>query len=94
VRTYHVRVNVTLSIDEKLLARARALAHERGTSVNQLVRDYLERLTGTSGPAGVMEQLERLWSEQPGRSGGWKWNREEVYDRPVLHRHERTRLRG
>ena len=94
MRTYYVRMNVTLSIDEKLLARARELAHERGTSVNQLVRDYLERLTGTSGPADVMEQLERLWSEQPGRSGGWKWNREEVYDRPVLRRHERPRLRG
>jgi hypothetical protein len=87
-------MNVTLSIDEKLLARARELAHERGTSVNQLVRDYLERLTGRSGPADVLVQLERLWSEQSGRSGGWKWNREEVYDRPVLRRHQRTRLRG
>ena len=87
-------MNVTLSIDEKLLARARELAHERGTSVNQLVRDYLERLTGRWGPVDVMEKLESLWSEQGGRSGGWKWNREEVHDRPVLRRHERTRLRG
>jgi hypothetical protein len=87
-------MNVTLSIDEKLLARARELAHQRGTSVNQLIRDYLERLTGRSEPSDVMKQLERLWSEQSGRSGGWKWNREEAHDRPVLHRHERTRLRG
>jgi hypothetical protein len=87
-------MNVTLSIGEKVLARARELAHERGTSVNQLIRDYLERLTGRSEPSDVMEQLERLWSEKEGRSGGWKWNREEVYDRPVLRRHERTRLRG
>ena len=86
-------MNVTLSIDEQLLARARDLAHERGTSVNQLIRDYLERLTGTSGPSDVLAQIERLWTEQEGRSGGWKWNREEVYDRPVLHRHERPRLR-
>ena len=87
VRTYYVRMNVTLSIDEKLLARARELAYERGTSVNQLIRDYLERLTGRSGPEEVMEQLERLWSEHEGRSGGWKWNRDDVYDRPVLRRH-------
>lgn len=80
-------MNVTLSIEEKLLARARALAHERGTSVNQLIRDYLERLTGGAGAADVMEQLERLWAEQAGRSGGWTWNREELYDRPVLRRH-------
>jgi hypothetical protein len=71
-------MNVTLSIDEKLLARARHLAHERGTSVDQMIRDYLERLTGPSGPGEVMAQLERLWSEHEGRSGGWKWNREEV----------------
>jgi hypothetical protein len=87
-------MNVTLSIEAKVLARARELAHQRGTSVNQLIRDYLERLTGSSGPGEVLTQLESLWTEQEGRSGGWKWNREEVYDRAVLHRHERTRLRG
>lgn len=87
-------MNVTLSIEAKLLTRARELAHQRGTSVNQLIRDYLERLTGSSGPADVLRQLESLWTEQEGRSGGWKWNREEVYDRAVLHRHERTRPRG
>ncbi len=87
MRTYTVRMNVTLSIEEKLLARARELAHERGTSVNQLIRDYLERLTGGPEATDVMEQLERLWSEQSGRSGGWKWNRDELYDRPVLRRH-------
>jgi hypothetical protein len=80
-------MNLTLSIDDGLLARAREVAHERGTSVNQLIRDYLERITDSSGPSRVMEQLELLWKEQAGRSGGWKWNREEVYDRPVLHRH-------
>ena len=87
-------MNVTLSVDERVLARARELAHERGTSVNQLIRDYLERITGRSGPSDVMEQIERLWADQSGRSGGWSWNREEVYDRPVLRRHEHTRLRG
>jgi hypothetical protein len=76
---YPERMNVTLSIDEKLLARARELAHERGTSVNQLIRDYLESITGRSMPADVMEQLERLWSEQSGRSGGWKWKRDDVH---------------
>jgi hypothetical protein len=54
-------MNVTLSVDEKVLARAREHAHERGTSVDRLTR---------------VEQLERLWSGPEGRSGGWKWNRE------------------
>jgi hypothetical protein len=85
---------LTLAIDEKLLARARALAGERGMSVNQLIRDYLERLTEQSGPGEVMAQLERLWSEREGRSGGWRWNREEVYDQPVRRRHQPTRRCG
>ena len=36
--------NITLSVDETLLDRARDVARERGTSVNALVRDFLERL--------------------------------------------------
>jgi hypothetical protein len=85
-------MNVTLSIDESCWPALAARAS--GDVGQQLIRDYLERLTGRSEPSDVMKQLERLWSEQSGRSGGWKWNREEAHDRPVLHRHERTRLRG
>ena len=38
-------MNVTLSIDDQVVARARRLAATRGTSLNQLIRDYLEDLT-------------------------------------------------
>lgn len=83
VRTYPVSVNVTLSIDDQVLSRARQLAHRRGTSLNQIIRDYLESLT-SDDPAQVAAELERLWTEEEGDSGGWTWNREEVHDRPVL----------
>jgi hypothetical protein len=76
-------MNVTLSIDDQILARARSLAQRRGTSVNQMIRDYLESLTA-SDPAQAVGELERLWQEEEGNSNGWSWNREEVYDRPVL----------
>jgi hypothetical protein len=78
-------MNVTLSIDDQTLVRARQLAQQRGTSLNQLVRDYLESLTA-GDPAEVVAELERAWQEEEGDSGGWKWNRGEVYDRPILHR--------
>lgn len=78
-------MNVTLSIDEQTLARARQLAQRRGMSLNEMIRDYLETLTA-SDPARAVEELERLWSEEEGDSDGWKWNREELYDRPVLRR--------
>ena len=83
MRTYPVCMNVTLSIDEQTLNRARQLAQQRGTSLNQLVRHYLETLTA-SDPAQAGAELERLWIEEEGDSGGWTWNREEVHDRPVL----------
>ncbi|MDE2921336.1 MAG: DUF6364 family protein [Acidobacteriota bacterium] len=34
-------MDVTLSIDERIVAEARRIASLRGTSLNQLVRDYL-----------------------------------------------------
>ena len=85
VRTYPVPMNVTLSIDDQTLARARQLALQRGTSLNQMIRDYLEELT-VRDPGEVLAELERLWSEEEGDSRGWSWNREEAYDRPVLRR--------
>ena len=35
-------MNITLSIDDRVVAKARQIASVRGTSLNQLVRDYLE----------------------------------------------------
>jgi len=78
-------MNVTLSIDDQTLTRARQLAQQRGTSLNQMIRDYLDSLTA-SDPAKTVAELERLWKEGKGHSGGRKWNREELYDRPVLRR--------
>ena len=70
-------MRITFSIDEQILARARLLAKRRGTSLNQMIRDYLETLIANDAAEAVAE-LQRLWSEEEGNSGGWKWNREEV----------------
>ena len=48
-----------------------------------MIRDYLDSLTA-SDPAQTVAELERLWHEEEGDSRGWKWNREEAYDRPVF----------
>lgn len=83
MRTYTVAMNVTLSIEDRLLERARRLAQQQGKSLNQMIRDYLEALTGAD-PGEVITELERAWATDEGDSRGWKWNREELYDRPVL----------
>jgi len=85
VRPYYVPMNVTLSLDEALVQRARKLAHQRGTSLNQLVRDHLEELTASSDPLQAFESLETLWVEDPARPDpDWKWKRSAAYDRTVL----------
>lgn len=40
--------NLTIAVDDDLLRRARIRALEQGTSVNALLRDYLEAFTGAS----------------------------------------------
>jgi len=52
-----------------------------GTSVNQLVRDYLEQFAGKSDPQADAAEFERLSRLSQGNSRGWKFNREELHDR-------------
>lgn len=40
--------NLTLTVDETLLRKARILALERGTSVNALVREFIENMVDES----------------------------------------------
>jgi hypothetical protein len=81
VRTYYVYMNITLSVDDEVIRRARQKAEVLGTSVNQLVRDYLEQLTGTSDRVANAAEFARLSRIAPGNSRGWKFNREEIHER-------------
>jgi antitoxin component of RelBE/YafQ-DinJ toxin-antitoxin module len=46
VRTDYVYMNITLSIDRSVISEARRRAKTLGTSVNQLVREFLEQFAG------------------------------------------------
>ncbi|MFN0146299.1 MAG: DUF6364 family protein [Dehalococcoidia bacterium] len=74
--------NLTLAIDAEVLRRARIRALERGTSVNALVREYLESLAGSERDA-AMDRLLTLAAESTASSGpgGRAWTREDLYDR-------------
>jgi len=80
VDTYPVCMNVTLSVDEQLLARARKKAAALGKSLNQAIRDYLERLAGGDDPERSIEELRRLSGK--GSSGGRRLDRDELHGRP------------
>ena len=79
--TYYVYMNITLSIDDEVIRRARRQAEVLGTSVNQLVRDYLDQLAGASDPAADAAEFTRLSRLSHGNSRGWKFNREEIHER-------------
>ncbi|HEY4362837.1 MAG TPA: DUF6364 family protein [Bryobacteraceae bacterium] len=74
-------MNVTLSVDDEVVRRARRRAEVLGTSVNQLVRDYLEQLAGKSDPKEDAAEFERLSHLARGDSRGWKINRDELHER-------------
>ena len=72
--------NLTISVDEDLLQRARALARKQGTSLNALLRGYLENLVGEQPGEAVADELLMLMREHGGRSGGRKIGRDELYE--------------
>jgi hypothetical protein len=75
--------NVTLTIDETLLKQARIRALEQDTSVNALVRGYLEDYVGRSplrqGMAGFLALTESVHAGSG--PGGRSWTRDELYER-------------
>ena len=79
MRTYTVLMNVTLSIDEQLVARARKKADALGKSLNQLIRDYLQKLAGGDDPERSIEEFRKLSGR--GHSRGWRFNRNEIHER-------------
>lgn len=74
--------NLTVTIDERILKRARIRALEQGTSVNALVADYLTSYADLDdAKAAIDEFLERA-RQSPASSGpeGRTWRREDLYD--------------
>jgi hypothetical protein len=74
-------MNLTLSVDERLVKEARRVASAMGKSLNQLLRDYLEELTAMHDAEADVEEMRRLSSEGQGRSKGWRFDREEIHGR-------------
>ena len=72
--------NITLAIDETLLDKARVLAALKRTSVNELVRVYLQRLVDAEKEHDeARAELLRLIDEAEGDMGSWRPARQETY---------------
>lgn len=63
-------MNVTLSIDAKLVEQARRLAAAQGTSLNQMIRRLVEEATAASSVDRLAEELDKLWDTWRRRDQG------------------------
>jgi hypothetical protein len=75
-------MNVTLSIDDRLVKRARKRAEAMGKSLNELVRDYLRAVTDEGAADDFERELKDLSARAGGDRRGWRFNRDELHARP------------
>lgn len=75
-------MNITLSADEKLIKKAREYAKRHNSSLNNLVRSYLEQITNEINGEEAAQEFELLCTENAGESDkGYPFNRSEEYKR-------------
>jgi hypothetical protein len=74
--------NLTLALEEDVLLEARKLALERGTTVNQLVRDHLKQLVEEQGRRrAALQRLRGRMERGLYAVGDVTWRREKLYER-------------
>ena len=74
--------NLTISVDDEVLRRARLRALENRTSVNALLREYLVRFAGDGDlRRQVVQDLLELAASAEAGSGGRRWSRDELHER-------------
>lgn len=78
-------MNITLSVDEKIVKEVRKIAIERETTLSAMVRDYLEKLAAENAAGGrrrrEREALERSFALLKIKVGKPNWRREDLHER-------------
>jgi len=78
-------MNVTLSLDDKLVKEVRKIAVERDTTLTGLIRTHLQELAAEHARSGrkrrEMEALEKSFRQVQFRMGKKTWRREDLYER-------------
>lgn len=75
--------NVTISIDDEMLKRAKKIAIDRDTSFNGLVRSYVESVVAQDLRRRELQidELDRLFAESDAVVGPVTWTRDELHER-------------
>jgi hypothetical protein len=74
--------NLTITIDHETLKKARIRALEQGTSVNALLRDFLEAYSGVRiEREKAVKNIIALSRSSVSRRGDRQWKREALHER-------------
>jgi plasmid stability protein len=74
--------NLTITLDDEILRRARMRALEQGTSVNALLRDYLEAYAATDTTwEQAADAILNLSARSRSARGDRGWTRDELHER-------------
>lgn len=73
--------NLTITVDEEVLRRARVRAIEQDTSLNAILCDYLEAYAATGKTcAQAAEAILRLSNRAQSGRGDARWTRDELHE--------------
>jgi len=73
---------LTIAMDEWVLERARTRASRQGTSLDALVRNYVESFaSGEESREQAVKTLLDLSQKTESGSGGRRWTRDELHER-------------
>lgn len=74
--------NLTITVDDEVLKKARIRALEQGSSVNAVLRELLEAYAGVaSSQAAAAADLISMSTDAESRRGSSRWTREDLYER-------------
>ena len=74
--------NVTLAIDESLLREARRIAADRSTTLNAMIREFLEELAQRESKAALArERIADLCRNTRAEVGPMTWTRDDLHER-------------
>ncbi len=74
--------NLTITIDEESLKKARIRALKEGTSVNALLKGFLESYAGVSrSRREAVQKILACSRRSQSRRGESSWSREELHER-------------
>jgi hypothetical protein len=74
--------NLTITVDEETLKKARMNALAQNTSVNRILREYLESYAGVHrAQEAAVRRIISLSRKAESRRGNRQWSRDEVHER-------------